>query len=151
MATWFSVRVVYKKENENRMTVKHKEMYLIDALSFTEAEARAIGEVTPYVTFDLRVTAMKIEDVAEIFNQEDVNADKWYRVKVLHLWVDEKGKEKKEPYSYIVKGSSTEDATKILHERMKGSMIDYVIHTVSETQYMDVFFYALDKETDETR
>lgn len=151
MATWFSVRVVYKKENENRMTVKNKEMYLIDALSFTEAEARAIGEFTPYVTSDLRVTAMKIEDVAEIFNQEDVNADKWYRVKVLHLWVDEKGKEKKEPYSYIVKGSSTEDATKILHERMKGSMIDYVIHTVSETQYMDVFFYALDKETDETR
>lgn len=151
MATWFSVRVVYKKENENRMMVKHKEMYLIDALSFTEAEARAIGEVTPYVTSDLRVTAMKIEDVAEIFNQEDVNAEKWYRVKVLHLWVDEKGKEKKEPYSYIVKGSSTEDATKILHERMKGSMIDYVIHTVSETQYMDVFFYALDKETDETR
>lgn len=151
MATWFSVRVVYDKRNEKGMMVKQKELYLIDALSFTEAEARAIGEVTPYAESGLRVTAMKIEDIAEIFNQEDENADKWYRVKVLYITLDDKGREKKDAHAYLVKGHSTEDATKRLHEGMKGSMIDYKIHTVSETQYMDVFFYALDKENDETR
>jgi hypothetical protein len=66
--------------------------------------------------------------------------------------LDEKsGKEKKVNQTCIVKASSTEDATKRLHEGMKGSLADYKIHTVSETEYMDVFFYVMDKVTDETR
>ena len=151
MATWFSVRVVYDTENEKGMLVKQKEVYLIDALSFTEAEARVIGEVTPYAKSGLRVTAMKIEDIAEIFN-DDIQDGKWYRVKVMYITIDEKtGKQKKESHSFLVIGHSTEDASQRLHVRMKGTMVDYEIHTVSETQFMDVFFYSMDKETDETR
>ena len=86
MSTWFSVRVMYEKLHENGMKKKVKELYLIDALSFTEAEARAIGEMTPFTEGDLRVTAMKIEDISEIFNQSDnEKADKWYRVKVMYM------------------------------------------------------------------
>ena len=154
MATWFSVRVVYDKTNEQGKQIKAKEVYLIDALSFTEAEARAIGEVSPYVdkAGELKVTAMKMEELAEIFNTEDEAADRWYRVKVVFVMMDEKTmKEKKKAQVCLVKGKSTEDATKRLHEGMIGSMADYVIHTVSETQYEDVFFYSLDKVNDETR
>lgn len=151
MATWFSVRVCYDSQNEKGMMVKTKEVYLVDALSFTEAEARIIGEVTPYAESGLMVTAMKIEDIAEIFN-DDIQDGKWYRVKVMFKTINEKsGKEKKESHSYIVIGHSTEDASTRLNTRMKGTMVDYEIHTVSETQYMDVFFYSLDGEDEETR
>lgn len=144
---------MYDKLHENGMKKKVKELFLIEAFSFTEAEARAIGEMTPYTEDELRVTAMKIEDIAEIFNQEEnEKADRWYRVKVAFVSVDQKtGKEKKVHKSVLVKGVSTEDATKVFHEGMKGTMADYEIHTVSETQYMDVFFYSLDKVSDETR
>lgn len=151
MAAWFSVRVVYNKTNEKGMKVKAKEMYLIDALSFTEAEARAIGEMKPFAEDELRVTAMKIEDIAEIFNSENENDDKWYKIRVHFITVDNEDKQKKTAHIYLVKGSMTEDATKKLHERMKGSMIDYVIHSITETQYMDVFFYEKENVTDETR
>ena len=153
MSTWFSVRVMYEKLHENGMKKKVKELFLIDALSFTEAEARAIGEMTPFTEGYLRVTAMKIEDISEIFNQSDnEKADKWYRVKLMYMTLDEKsGKEKRTPQICLVRGCSTEDATRLLHEGMKGSMLGYEIHTVSETQYMDVFFYTLDKVSDETR
>lgn len=151
MSTWFSVRVVYDTENEKGMLVKQKEVYLIDALSFTEAEARVIGEVTPYAKSGLRVTAMKIEDIAEIFN-DDIQDGKWYRVKVMYITIDEKtGKAKKESHSFLVIGHSTEDASQRLHVRMKGTMVEYEIHTVSETQFMDVYFYSMDGESDETR
>lgn len=151
MATWFSVRVCYDSQNEKGMMVKTKEVYLVDALSFTEAEARIIGEVTPYAESGLMVTAMKIEDIAEIFN-DDIQDGKWYRVKVMFKTIDEKsGKEKKESHSYMVIGHSTEDASTRLHTRMKGTLVDYEIHTVSETQYMDVFFYSLEGEDEETR
>lgn len=152
MATWFSVRVVYDAKDDKGKDTKKKELYLIDALSFTEAEARAIGEVKPYVEGGLKVTAMKIEEVSEIFNKADEKADKWYRVRVHFITIDEKsGKEKRKGFTYIVKGSSTEDATNRLHEGMKGTMADYEIHTVGETQFLDVFFYDLAKQNDETR
>lgn len=145
------MRVCYDSQNEKGMMVKTKEVYLVDALSFTEAEARIIGEVTPYAESGLMVTAMKIEDIAEIFN-DDIQDGKWYRVKVMFKTIDEKsGKEKKESHSYMVIGHSTEDASTRLHTRMKGTLVDYEIHTVSETQYMDVFFYSLEGEDEETR
>lgn len=140
-----------RQSDEKGMMVKTKEVYLVDALSFTEAEARIIGEVTLYAESGLMVTAMKIEDIAEIFN-DDIQDGKWYRVKVMFKTIDEKsGKEKKEAHSYMVIGHSTEDASTRLHTRMKGTLVDYEIHTVSETQYMDVFFYSLDGEDEETR
>lgn len=152
MATWFSVRVVYDAKDDKGKDTKKKELYLIDALNFTEAEARAVGEVKPFVEGELKVTAMKMEEVSEIFNQADEKADKWYRVRVHFITPDEKsGKEKRKGFTYIVKGLSVENATDRLHEGMKGTLTDYEIHTVSETQYMDVFFYSLDKESDETR
>ena len=152
MNTWFSVRVQYDKVDERGKSVKAKEVYLIDALSFTEAEARAICELAPYISGEMRVTAMKIEDIAEIFNTEDESADRWYRVKAVFIQLNEKTlKQQKRAQISLVKGESTEDATKRFHEGMKGTMADYEIHTVSETQFMDVFFYDLDKQTDETR
>lgn len=153
MATWFSVRVLYDRQNANGEWTKAKEVYLIDALSFTEAEARAIGEVSPYVGKggSLKVTAMKMEDVAEVYNIDDEAADKWYRVKLMYETITDSGKVKKTPRIVLVKGYGTEDATKRLHEGMKGSLADYKIHTVSETSFVDVFFYDLAKQTDETR
>ena len=149
--TWFSVRVVYNRTNEKGIKVKAKELYLLDALSFTEAEARAIGEMKPFAEDELRVTAMKIEDIAEIFNSENEGADKWYRIKVHFITVDNEDKQKKTAHIYLVKGAMTEDAMKILHERMKGTLIDYVIHSATEAQYMDVFFYSLDGENEFNR
>ena len=152
MNTWFSVRVQYDKVDERGKSVKAKEVYLIDALSFTEAEARAIGELAPYISGEMRVTAMKIEDIAEIFNTEDEAADRWYRVKAVFIQLNEKTlKQQKSAQISLVKGKSTEDATNRFHEGMKGTMADYEIHTVSETQFMDVFFYDLEKPNDETR
>ena len=154
MNTWFSVLVMYDKMHEDGLLKKAKELYLIDALSFTEAEARALGEMAPYVDKggELKVTQMKIEGIAEIFNTEDEQADKWYRVKAMFVSLDEKKmKEKKTAQVCLVKGRTTEDATERFHEGMKGSLASYEIHTVSETKFMDVFFYDLAKENDETR
>ena len=96
---------------------------------------------------------MKIEDITDIFNQEEnEKADKWYRVKVAFVSVCEKtGNQKKVIQSMLVKAATAEDAMKVFHERMKDTMVDYEINAVSKTQYMDVFFYDLEKENEETR
>ena len=141
MKTFFSVRVKYDQVQANGLTVKKNELYLIDAVSFIEAETRALVELTIQDQTGLKVTAMKIETIVEIFSQEDQAADKWYRVKVMFKTFDEyKEKEKKTSHVCLVKASSAEDATKRLHEGFKGSMIDYEIHTITETKFVDVIF-----------
>ena len=50
MHTWFECKIRYEKVMENGMNKKVTEPYLVDALSFTEAEARIIEEITPYIS-----------------------------------------------------------------------------------------------------
>ena len=149
MSSWFSVRVIYDGKNEKGVSIKKKEQYLVDAISFAEAEERVIGELTPYNCSDIRVTAMKIENIEEIFNQEE--GDKWYRVKLMFVTINKNGNENGTAHVLLVNGKNAEDAIERVNEGMKGSVIDYKINTVSETQYMDVFFYSLEPENETTR
>lgn len=151
MSTWFQVRIVADKTQPNGQKKKEKEMYLVDALSFTEAEKRIIDEVAPYTTGDFKVTAMKLENIQELFNCE-LEDGKWYKVTVNLITIDEKSmKEKKTPRNILVFALSTDDALRRIHDGMKGTMADYQVKQVLETSYIDVFFYNLEKETDETR
>ena len=96
MATWFECKVKYDKMTEDGSQKTVTEPYLVDALSFTEAEARITEEITPFISGEFKVTAVKRTNTAEIFWKE--GGDKWYKVKVNFCTIDEKtGKEKKTP------------------------------------------------------
>ncbi len=83
MANWFECKIRYDKVMENGMVKKVNEPYLIDALSFTEAEARIIKEMTPFISGDFSVSAVKRTKISEIFR--DDTADKWYLAKVAFI------------------------------------------------------------------
>lgn len=128
------------------------EKYLVDAMSFTEAEARIIEEMSPFISGEFNVKAIKIANLQEVFASNKVGADKWYKLKVAFITLDEKsGKEKKEYQNMLVQSFSTNDAEKDLNEFMKGTLSTYEIAEVVETSVMDVFFYEEEKETEETR
>lgn len=103
MATWFECKVRYDKMQENGAVKKVNEPYLVDALSFTEAEARIIEEQTPYISGEFSVSAVKRTRIAEIFFNED--GDRWYMVKVAFITIDERsGVEKKDLAVYASAG-----------------------------------------------
>lgn len=145
MANWFECKVRYDKLQENGASVKKvTESFLVDALSFTEAESRIIEERQPYISGDFSVSAVKRTKISEIFFQE--NADKYYMVKWLVVTIDEKpaaiGKppvEKKVAVLTLVQAADFEDALKTFMENMKGTMADFEIAQISETQLLDVY------------
>lgn len=142
IATWFQCRIRYEKTMENGMNKKVNEPYLVDALSFTEAEARIIEEMTPYICGEFTVCDIKRAVFNEIFFCKDTNASYWFKAKMAFLTLDEKsGAEKKTYNNVLVQASDFRDAVKRLDEGMKGSMADYVIHTISETPIIDVYPY----------
>jgi small-conductance mechanosensitive channel len=131
---------------ENGVLKKVTEPYLVDALSFTEAEARIIEEVKHYVSGEFTVANIKRARLAELFFNE--NGDRYYRIKVLFITLDEKsGTEKKTAAQMLVQASNLKESIAVLEEGMKGSMADYTIASVAETMILDVFPFSADAKT----
>ena len=144
MHTWFECKIRYEKTMENGLVKKVNEPYLVDALSFTEAEARIIEEITPFVTGEFTVSDIKRANYSELFPSDEEAADKWFKCKLVFIMLDEKsGAEKKSSTQVLVQAADLRDAVKKLDEGMKGTMADYEIALVSETPIMDVYpFHA---------
>lgn len=138
MSTWFEVKVKYDKIMENGAQKTVTEPYLVDALSFTEAEARIIEEMQPYFAGESEVSAVKKEKISDIFYKE--GGDRWYKVKVNFITIDEKtGAEKKSPNYMLVQAVGFKEAMDTFLEGMKDTMADYEIFSITETALMDVF------------
>ncbi len=141
-ANWFECRIAYEKIMEDGMQKKVKENYVIDALSFTEAEQRIMEEMSSYISGAFDVADIKKASYKEVFFSDEETADRWYKAKLQFITIDEKTeKEKRSNVNYLVQAGSLNGAVKNIDEVMGGTMIDYVIASVSETTLMDVFEY----------
>lgn len=138
MANWFECKVRYDKIQENGAVKKVNEPYLVDALSFTEAEARIIEEQTPFISGDFSVSAVKRTKISEIFWNE--GGDRWYLVKVAFITIDERsGVEKRTTTLILVQAGNFKEALDNFIEGMKGTMADYEVVSIAETPLMDVY------------
>lgn len=138
MANWFECKVRYDKLQENGAVKKVTEPYLVDALSFTEAEARIIDEQTPFISGEFSVSAVKRTKIAEIFWNEE--GDKWYLVKVAFITIDERsGVEKRATSQILVQAKDFKNALDSFLEGMKGTMADFEIVGINETPLIDVY------------
>ena len=145
MAEWFECKIKYERAMDNGVMKKFNEPYIVDALNFTEAERRIIEEIAPFMTGEFQVSDIKRARYAEIFETSDESADRWFKAKLTFVTLDEKsGKEKKSSHNVLVQCSDLRDAVKRLDEGMKGSMMDYVISSMTETMLMGVFHYKAD-------
>ena len=145
MHNWFECKVSFEKVLENGMQKKVTEPYLVDALSFTEAEARIIEEIRPFISGEFTVTDIKRARLSELFFNE--NGDRFYKIKVYFITLDEKsGAEEKTSTQVLVQAADLRDAVKKLDEGMKGTMADYQIASVAETAIMDVYPYSAEPD-----
>lgn len=147
MHMFFEVRIRYEKTMENGQNKKVNEPYLVDALSFTEAEARIINEMTPFISGDFKVKAVKEVNFSEIFFSNEELADTYFKARLAYVTLDEhSGKEKKTYTNVLVQAADLRDAVKKLDEDMKGTMADYKIVSIAEAKIMDVYLYKPEEE-----
>lgn len=150
--TWFICKIRYEKKMENGMNKKVLEPYLVDALSFTEAEGRIIGELIPFISGEMMVADISRYNVSEVIPSDKEENDTWYKIKIAFITLNEKsGKEKKSYTNVLIQSCSTAMAEADLHEAWKGTLADYRIEKVEETAILDVFPHTLEPETEETR
>ena len=141
---WFECKVRYDKTMENGLSKQVTETYLVDALSFTEAERRFIEEIEPVMGGEFTVTDIRRTKIAELFESNDGLADRWFKCKVAFITLDEKtGAEKRANQMMMVQAIDLRDAVKALDKAMEGTLGDYVIVSVAESPVMDVYRYKL--------
>ena len=141
MNNWFECKVSYEKMQENGVEKKVTEPYIVDALSFTEAEARIIEELKPFISGEFVITDIKRAKLSEIFLFD--GGDRYYLSKVQFVTIDEKSdNEKKTRVQMLVQASDIKQALEVLEKGMEGTLADYNSISLSETTIMDVFPYS---------
>lgn len=122
MHTWFECKIRYERVMENGMNKKVTEPYLVDALSFTEAEARIIEEMTPFISGEFTISDIKRANYSELFPSDEASADRWFKCKLFFITLDDKsGAEKKTSTQVLVQAADLRDAVKKTGRRHEGN------------------------------
>lgn len=140
VSKFYEVTIQYQKTLEDGRVKKVTEQYVVEALSFTEAESRIVEEMIPYISGDFDVVSEKIAPYNEIFLSDNSTDDKWFVSKVGFITLDEKtAKEKKQTFRYLVQAETSELALDYTKEMLSHGMSDYSIDSVQDTPIIDVF------------
>lgn len=143
--TWIETKVKYQKTQEDGTEKMVTEPYVVDALSFTEAENSIIEEMSVYVSEEFQVKAVKKAQYSEVFFSDVDDDDKWYKAKLQFVTIDEKT-EKRSNVTYLVQAKSLARALRYIDEVMGKTMIDYDTVGINETKIVDVFEHKSEKE-----
>ena len=144
---YFEVKIQYQQMQEDGREKKVTEQYVVESLSFAEAENRIIEEMTPYISGEFDVVSEKIAAYSEIILSDKSDDDKWFISKVGFITIDEKtAKEKKQTFRYLVQAETSEIALDYTKEMLSHGMSDYSIDSVQDTPTIDVFLYESKKD-----
>lgn len=143
---WFECKVKYRKIDETGKQKVVTEPYLVDALSFTEAESRINVEMANYISEEFKVVNIKVANFSEIHPFE--NADRWFRSKISLLAYDEEsGKERKTNLYMLIQANDVKEAFENTEQVMQNTMGEYTIPAIAESPIVDVFpFFSGEEE-----
>jgi len=146
-ATWYECKVKYRKLDETGKQKVVTEPYLVDALTYTEAEKRINEEMKAFISEEFKITNITMANYAEIHPFE--NADRWFKSKISLLAYDEEsGKERKTNFYLLIQANDVKEAFDNTVIVMKNTMGDYTIPAISESAIADVFPYFSGEEGD---
>ena len=143
---FFVFIIQYQKMQEDGKEKKVTEQYVVESLSFTEAEARIIKEMTPYISGEFNVVSEKIASYFEIILSDKSDDDKWFISKVSFITLDEKtAKEKKTSQRFLVQADTSQTALEYTKKLFDSSMTEYTIDAVQDTPTIEVFLNGVKK------
>ncbi len=143
MQTWFECKVKYVKIDDDGRERKVSEVYLVDAVTFTDAETRIIQQMGTMVRGEFMVDNIKKSNIVEIYPHE--NGEWWYKARIGIVTIDEKaGKEKKINNYFLVAADDLKQALQRLEEGLSYILVPYQTTSLAICNIVDVFPYFED-------
>ena len=141
MQTWFETKVKYMKVSESGNEAMVTESFLLDAVSYTDAETRIIRQMQEIVRGgEFTIVDIKKSRIAEVFPYED--GEWWFKATINLVTVDEEaGKEKKIKTFYLIMADDIKEALARLDESLNYLVIPFVTTAIAVSPIVDVFPY----------
>ncbi len=146
MNTWFIVKVKYTKQLDDGRLKRVTEPYVVDSVSFTDAEARIYEEIGQYVKGEFIIKGISRVDFADVFYYDD--SDDWYKCKMTYVAVDaDEGKEKKINSNLLVTANSVKEAYERIKESLSDMTVSFDVPSIALTPIVDVIPYDPESKT----
>ena len=141
MQTWFESKVKYMKVSESGSESMVTENFLLDAVSYTDAETRIIRQMQQIVRGgEFQIVDIKKSRIAEVFPFE--NGEWWFKAAINLVTIDEEaGKEKKIKTNYLIMADDIKEALTRLDESLEYLVIPFVVTSLAVSPIVDVFPY----------
>lgn len=134
MSNYFEVKAKVKRTDERTGKEKRvSEQYLVDALSFTEAESKT----TTYLderAGDFSIVSIKKSNAEELLKGEE---EKYYLAKIEFKETDEKGKVKTSKTNILLTADSPDQALSKVKDHTSDWMTDNELIVLQETSILD--------------
>lgn len=139
---YFEVKVKYVKITDDGREVKVSEIYLIDAMSFTEAESRIIEALKEMIQGDFYIVSIKKSNITELVESNNENDDKWFKAKVAIIDADEiSGREKRSNQYFLIAGADVDRALEYLKKTLSMYVVPTDIVSLGDSNIIEVFHY----------
>jgi len=143
MQTWFECKVKYVKIDDDGRERKVSEVYLVDAVTFTDAETRIIQQMGTMVRGEFIVDNIKKSNIVEIYPHD--NGEWWFKARIGIVTIDEKaGKEKKINNYFLVAADDIKQALQRLEEGLSYILVPYQTNSLAVCNIVDIFPYFED-------
>ena len=137
---WYQVKVKYDKMQDNGCMKQVTDVYVVDALSFTEAEARIAEHVQPYISGEFQVTDIKRANYSEVW--EEQAAFYWFEAQLEFITINEAtGAEKRTKQRMLVQADNLQGAMNAVGKNMRGTMTDFDEVCIKATPIVEVVKY----------
>jgi hypothetical protein len=144
MKKWFTCKVKYGKQLEEGGMKQVTEAYLVDAVSYTEAESRIYAAMEEYISGEFQISAIAKSNIDDVINHED--SDYWYKCKVNYSTVDgDNEKEVKVSTYFLVSAGDPKQAIERLEDNLNSMLVPFEIPSITKTTLVDVFPYFSDE------
>lgn len=140
--TWFECKVRLTKTDQNGKERTVTESYLLDAVTFTDAEARIILKMQQLTKGEFSVTDIRKSRISDVFTYD--KGEWWFRAAINLVSIDEEaGKEKKIKAFYLINADDLKEAVQRLDESLSFLVIPYFISSLSVSMIADIFPYEI--------
>ncbi|UXP32395.1 DUF4494 domain-containing protein [Reichenbachiella agarivorans] len=145
MKIWYSCKVKYGKVNDEGIMKQTTDVFLVDAMSYTEAESRIYAAMERDVSGEFAVTNISKTNIGELIHFED--ADYWYKAKVTYSSVDgDSGKEVNVNTYFLVNAEDLKHAFDRVSDSLNSMLVPFEIPSIAKTNVVEVYPYDAEEE-----
>ncbi len=145
MKVWYSCKVKHTTVTEEGESKQVTDNYLVDAVSYTDAEKRIYELSEQEVSGEFTITNISKTNISEVINYED--SEQWFKCKVAYVTLDATtDKESKINTYFLVGADNIKQAFERVEDNLSSMLVPFEIPSIALTNFLEVFPYVEGEE-----